>query len=78
MSKLDDVWDNIKDQVETYLKLDSLSGSERSEAGMKVVFGIRKFRKDVDWFMVNAATGDPRRPAVQRVQAIMDKIGLPK
>jgi len=72
-SRVELAWENIQDQMRTYKVLESLTGQERRLAANKLVFGYQRLRQDVDFFLENARRSDPRRPAVEQLQRIMEK-----
>lgn len=75
MARIDDAWKNIQDQMQTYGKLDSLAGSERVHAAGKLIHGVSQLKNDVEYFLTNAPSGDPRRDAVTWLKGIMDRSG---
>lgn len=72
-SQVELAWGNIADQMKTYQVLNSLTGKERIQAANKLVFGYEQLRKDVDFFLTNARSDDPRREAVTELKRTMEK-----
>jgi hypothetical protein len=73
MSKLDETWTSIQEYLQLYKDLDSLTLNERREKAMKIVMGIPKLQKDIDYFLEQAPPNDLRRDVCLDLKELMAK-----
>jgi len=74
MSRLEEAWNFIHDQIGTYLAVQSLTGMERIQAVNKLMTGYQKLMDDMSYFEANAPANDPRREAAANVKMHMEKL----
>jgi hypothetical protein len=63
MSELDETWARIQQHLQIWNKMNSADLSERRQATLKTLAGMRKFQADLDNFLANAPRSDLRRDA---------------
>lgn len=73
--KLDSVYQSIREQHRIYLRVNTLTGAERTEAANALVFGYKKLESDLLFFKNNAPENDPRKDTIQRLLDFFEQKG---